>query len=140
MSGEDVEELADGVTQDLTPHGHLLSPFHPVFGRWELAFVSLKNLPPFYVPVPNKITLTRDGPGRILAHAVAFDASQVGLPLGAFTVTENSTRAGKPTEVEGDGVLYGMQLSSIKPGKKVRVASVRRGCVCVCVKCADAWG
>lgn len=81
-SGNSHDDAADGegeggVQHMTTPHGHLLSPFHPVFGRWELAFVSLKGWPAFYVPVPNMITLTRDGPGRIEARATAFNAQQV---------------------------------------------------------------
>jgi hypothetical protein len=46
------------------------SAMHPVYGRWELSFLSLKSLPlPFYYPFENCITLSRDGPMSIVAKA-----------------------------------------------------------------------
>jgi hypothetical protein len=97
---------------------------HPVFGRWELTFVSFQSLPiPFYVPGENMITLKRVGPFRISAQA-----NVAGLPvtLGSFIVNENSTRSGRP-DAEGDGVLYGMQLEALKPGAKVYDLTIYKG-------------
>jgi hypothetical protein len=54
----------------------------------------------------------------VLIHDLPLtDPPQV--PLGTFTVMENSTRAGTVPLREGEGVLYGLQLSSIKPGAKL---------------------
>lgn len=76
------------------------SPFHPVFGRWELTFVSLKRFPfPFYLPLENIIKFERDGPGKIKCQATLFGLD---FPLGAFKVSENSTRSEKAPQVRSE--------------------------------------
>ena len=97
---DDAEHLKDnGPSSPVDVLGPITgpSPFHPVFGRWELSFVSLKRFPlPFYMPVENIITLERQGPAKIVARCELFG---IDFPLGAFAVSENSTRSEKAPQV-----------------------------------------